>query len=193
MIIGAAQCFFIILVVAGLVGLMRGFVREIITMAIVLAAILFLSNSGNNLIQQFLFVNLPNAFHVLVFGDGLVSTADPSGQANPAMGASSAVVSFLTLMGLGYVVGHRFGAPAASAQHRLAGILPGLVNGTAIAYYFSNSILPQFQLQLSGPNNATTAYYLPIVLGAGLVMVIAILLFTLLGRRSGGGGGGGKH
>lgn len=191
MVIGAAQCFFVILVVAGVVGLFRGFVREIITMAIVLAAILFLSNNGNNLIQQFLFVNLPNAAHVLVFGDGVVSTADPTGAANPAMGVSSAVATFLTLMGLGYVFGHRVGTPPTTAQHRLAGVLPGLVNGGAIAYYFSNSILPQFSLQLTGPDSGTTGYYLPIILGVGLVLVIAILLFSLLGKRSGGGGG--KH
>jgi hypothetical protein len=195
MVVGAMQCFFVILLITAFIGMSRGFMREAITMAIVLASILFLANGGNGLIHQFFFVNLPNAFRVLLFGGSAVSTGDPTvSQANTAGDALFALASFLGLMGLGYGVGHKYGPPATTNQHHIGGILPGLVNGAAISYYFTNSLLPQFQLDLNTPSDTLTAFYLPIILGFGLLALIVILLVSSMSKKGAkGGGGGGGH
>jgi hypothetical protein len=190
MVLGATQCFFVVLVITGAIGLMRGFVREIITMAIMLGTVLFLLNGGDGLIHQFFFVNLPNAFHDLIFGTSSVSVGSPTvSSPNPTGDYLFSVATFLGLTGLGYGVGHKYGGPPASNQHRLGGVLPGLVNGAAIAYYGTKEILPSTQFAFNTPSDVLTQMYLPIVLGLGLVGLIVVLVVTALSK---GGGAGGK-
>jgi hypothetical protein len=191
MVIGAMQCFLVTLVITGMIGLMRGFLREVITMAILLAAVVFLMNGGDGLLHNFFFVNLPQAIHDLVYGSNGVTVG------TPAISTSSSstgdylfsVGSFLTLVLLGYGVGHRYGAKPATSQHRLGGVLPGLVNGAAISYYASNSIFPTTTFDLTSPSGALTQTYLPVVLGLGLVGLVAVLVVSSLSSRGGKGGG----
>ncbi len=193
MVIGATQCFFVVLLITGLVGLMRGFLREVITMALVLGAVLFLLNGGDGLLHHFVFVNLPTAIHDLIYGDSAVTVGTPSVSApNPTGDYLFGLSSFLGLMGLGYVVGHKYGGPPATNQHRIGGILPGLVNGAAISYYTSRSILPGTTVNLTSPNDALTQMYLPIILGLGLVGLVVVLIMSSISKGGKGGSGGGK-
>jgi hypothetical protein len=193
MVVGATQCFFVVLLITGLIGLMRGWVREIITMAIVLGAVVFLLSGGGGLLHQFFFVNLPNAFHDLIFGNSAVSVAGPtvSTSTNTTGDYLFGLASFLGLMGLGYWVGHHYGTPPKTNTHRLGGVLPGLVNGAAMSYYTSQTILPSTQLDLTSPSGALTQMFLPIVLGLGLVGLILVLVVSALSK--GGGSKGGSH
>ena len=170
MVIGSFQCFLFFLVITAFVGFARGWVREVITMAIILGAVLFLLNGGTGLLHQFLFVNLPNAFRVLFLGSSAVTAGDPTvSTPNPFGDYVFSIVSFLGLMGLGYGVGHKYGTPPTTNQHRLTGILPGLVSGASMAYYASNTILPNTTLDLSSPSGVITRLYLPIILGLGQI------------------------
>lgn len=193
MVVGATQCFFVVLLITGLIGLMRGWVREIITMAIVLGAVVFLLNGGGGLLHQFFFVNMPDAFHDLIFGNNAVSVAGPtvSTSTNTTGDYLFGLASFLGLMGLSYGVGHRYGTPPKTHTHRLGGVLPGLVNGAAMSYYVSQTILPSTQLDLTSPSGALTQMYLPIVLGLGLVGLILVLVVSAMSKGGGGSKGGG--
>jgi hypothetical protein len=191
MIVGPTQCFFVILLITAFIGLSRGWVREIITMAIVLATVLFLLNGGDGLLHQFIFVNVPTALHDLVFGTSPASVpAPPVSVPDPTRDYLFGVLSFGVLTILGYVVGHRFGTPPTTNQHRMGGVLPGLVNGAAIAYYASNTIFPSTTVNLTSPTDMLTRVYLPIILGIGLLGMVAVLL---LARGSKGGSSGSKH
>lgn len=192
MIIGATQCFLVVLLFTGVVGLMRGFLREVITMAIVLASVVFLLNGGDGLLHNFFFVNLPQALHDLVYGTNGVTVGVPtvSTSSTTSVDYLFSVGSFLALLGLGYGVGHRYGGKPATNLHRLGGVLPGLVNGAAIAYYASNSIFPATTVDLTSPSGVLTQAYLPVVLGLGLVGLVAVLVVSSLSSRSGGGGKG---
>lgn len=185
MVIGSFQCFLFFLLITAFIGFARGWMREVITMAIILGAVLFLLNGGTGLLHQFLFVNLPNAFRVLFFGSGAVTAGAPTvSTPNPVGDFAFSVSSFLGLMGLGYGVGHKYGTPATTNQHRLTGILPGLVSGASMAYYGSNTILPNMTLDLSSPSGVITRLYLPIILGVGLLGLIVILLISRAGKGS---------
>lgn len=189
MVIGPMQCFLVILVITAIIGLSRGFLREVITMAIVLASVVFLLNGGDGLLHSFFFNNLPQALHDLVYGNSGVTVGTPAvSDPNPTGDYLFGIGSFLGLTGLGYVVGHRYGGPPASNQHRLGGILPGLVNGAAISYYASKSILPSTVFNLTSPSSALTQAYLPVILGLGLVGLVAVLVVSALSSRSGGHG-----
>ena len=187
MVIGTFQCFLFFLLITAIIGFTRGWMREVITMAIILGAVLFLLNGGDGLIQQFLFVNLPNALHVLFFGAAASDPPDPTSSPTRDFLFSSA--AFVGLMALGYGVGHKYGQPATTNQHHVLGILPGLVSGSSMAYYVSNSILPSMTLDLSSPSGVITRFYLPIILGLGLLVLVVIMLIS----RSGKGGAKSGH
>lgn len=184
MVIGSAQCFFVILLITAFIGLSRGFMREVVTMAIVLAAVLFLLNGGNGALYHFIFVNLPHAFRVLIFGDSAVNAGAPDvSTPNPTGDHLFAVGSFLALTGLAYLVGHRYGQPPKTNQHRLGGVLPGLVNGAAIAYYASNTILPSTTINLTSPTDTLTRLYLPIIFGFGLLALVLVLVVSAFAKK----------
>src|SRR5215469_12901269 len=65
MYISSSECFFVIILTAAFVGLWRGWVREVITTAILLGVILFLMLGGTDVIYRFIFVNLLDAFRAL--------------------------------------------------------------------------------------------------------------------------------
>jgi hypothetical protein len=192
MVIGEMQCFLVLLVITAAVGLWRGFLREVITMAIVLASIVFLMNGGDGLLHTFFFVNLPQAFHDLVYGNSGVTVGYPavSTSTNTTGDYLFGLFTFLTLMAIGYGVGHHYGGAPKTTQHRLGGILPGLVNGAAISYYASKSIFPTTTVDLTSPSSALTQAYLPVILGIGLVGLVAVLLISAFASRSTSGGGG---
>lgn len=184
MVIGPSQCFFVVLLIAAFVGLSRGFMREVVTMAIILASVLFLLNGGNGLLHQFLFVNMPNAFRVLIFGDSAVNAGTPVvSNPNPTGDYLFGLGSFLVLTALAYLVGHRYGQPAKTNQHRLGGMLPGLVNGAAIAYYASNTILPSTTVNLTSPTDTLTRLYLPIIFGFGLLALVLVLVVSSFAKK----------
>jgi uncharacterized membrane protein len=189
MVIGAMQCFMIILVITSVIGLTRGFLREVITMAIVLAAVVFLVNGGDGLMHQFFFVNLPQAFHDLIYGSNGVTVGEPTvtTTTNTTGEYLFSLASFVGLICLGYGVGHRYGGAPKTNMHRLGGILPGLVNGAAVSYYASKTIFPATQVDLTSPSSALTQAYLPVVLGLGLVALVTVLVVSSLSSRKGGG------
>ncbi len=194
MIVGPTQCFFVILLVTAFIGLSRGWVREVITMAIVLATVLFLLNGGDQLLHQFIFVNVPAALHDLIFGTSTAATPSPPVSVSSSTRESLfGVMSFGILTVLGYLVGHRFGSPPATNQHRVGGIVPGVVNGAAISYYVSNAILPSTTVNVSSPTDALTRIYLPIVLGVGLLAMVVALLVARGSKGGSSGAGGSKH
>ena len=172
MFIGQTQCFTIVLLISGLVGMWRGWMREVITLAITLGSVLFLLNGGNDLLYQFFFVKIPRAFSDLFFGPSQLGLGDPTiPTPNPA-GTFFGVASFLGLTGLGYLVGHRHGGAPTKNIHRVVGIVPGVMNGMALSYYATRTIFISGALPTSGLTQA----YLPAILGLGLVAVVIALL-----------------
>jgi hypothetical protein len=179
MTVSSGECVFIILLFAAFIGLWRGWMREIITMAILLAVIFFLSTIGNALLYRFIFVNLAAAFHDLL-GGGSVSVASYNPPAQNAEGDTLFMVSTFTILtGLGYLVGHKAGKPPTAASHRLVGIIPGAINGIAITLYTVSHIIPNLQVSAQGPNTTSVNTYLPTVFGVGLIFLI-IVVFVLL-------------
>jgi hypothetical protein len=182
MVVGPMQCFLVVVLITGFIGLSRGWMREIITMAIILGSVLFLLNGGDGLLHQFFFVNMPTALHDLIFGTSTVTVSAPDPVPNTTTDYLFGLGSFAGLTGLGYLVGHRYGTAPKTNQHRLTGILPGIINGAAISYYASNTILPSTTLDLTSPSDAMTRVYLPIVLGIGLAGMILILIISRISK-----------
>lgn len=169
--------------VGAVIGARRGWARELITCAIVLGTLLFLLLGGLNAVSN-------------VFSGVFASMG--GGSANCAVrGPTSATMSpdppqplsdlmFAGMTWLGYAVGRQHGAEAVSFNHRLMGMIPGAITGGAIAYYLDNVLFPDGISVLQWLNNVDFASSLPVLLGFGIIGVLAVFLYT---AKTGKGGG----
>lgn len=191
MVIGQAQCFLIAVVVGAAIGARRGWHREVITSAIVLGTVFFLTLGGGDALAQWLTHGLIGTASAHGFSASggtpppatggtpqypLLSQAAPSAAGctfiNPQLLSS---VIFVGMTWLGYGAGKKYGQPPKSQTHNLAGIIPGGINGGAIAYYLSNAVLPSQPVLLETPSPTLASSYLPLVFGIGLLAVLALL------------------
>jgi len=179
MTITQGECLFVILLVAAFIGLWRGWVREVITTAILLGVILFLILGGQGVLYRFIFVNLADAFRDLFEGgSGGSVSVNSSGAPTPQSQGDFffSLITFGTLTSIGYIVGHRAGRPPTAATHRLVGIIPGVVNGIAVIFYLVKYIFTQLNVSIASPDATTVSNEFPVVFGLALVAVIGVLI-----------------
>lgn len=174
MVITQVQAFLAILAAGGAIGARRGWHREVISSAVILSSLLFFVNGGDSL--------LAHLFTGGVSGSLASGAADPPSASTAActIGLQSAItkVGFPVMALMGYRTAYRYGPPPTMTHHRITGMIPGLVNGAAIAYYISHYILPGTQVLVSTPSGFTTTSFLPEVLGLGLVGLLGILFIA---------------
>lgn len=194
MVIGQTQCFMIALVLSAAVGARRGWSREVITCAIVLGTVLFLLNGGADMLNTFI-ASLTQ--HV----GGTASAAALSGGGVPGTTPSGGVPSYAAATGinacspistralgdgifagmsyLGYRAGSKYGPPPKLHTHRIAGTIPGAVNGASMAFYLSHGVLTgNKQLLLFSPSGSLTSTYLPEIFGIGLIGLLVVLFIA---------------
>lgn len=171
MSISQTQCFMIAVVLAGALGARRGWGREVITCAIMLGTVLFLSNGGGNLVANWL----------ARFQSGASSTATAgvvNGQFVTANGQLLSELIFIGITIIGYSVGDKWGTAPKSHNHRIAGIIPGAMNGAAMAYYISNTILPGRTVVVNSPSPDFASSELPLIIGLGLIGLLVVLFIA---------------
>lgn len=192
--INAFQLLVIVLVITGAIGVRRGWQREVITTAILLATLAFLSLGGAAFILHFFsqgFVPSASA-HALSGGGPDVSTGAGGGgatsQATPLACIETGAQSlsnfiFIAMTWLGYWAGSKHGPSPKNGAHRLAGIVPGAINGAVIMYYVSHAGLLGRQLIVESPSATSVSSFLPVVLALGLVGLLAVLFVASQGHK----------
>lgn len=199
MSINAIQLIVIVLVITGAVGVRRGWAREVITTAILLATIIFLLVGGAAFILQFFsqgFVGTASA-HALSGGGPSVPTG-PGTTTGPSSGYPSqtsgvcvatgaqslANFIFFGMTWLAYWAGSKHGQPPKNGTHRLAGAVPGAINGAVIMYYISHAGLLGRQVIVENPSPAAVSTFLPVVLVLGLLGLLAVLFVASQGKKA---------
>ncbi len=220
MFIGPTQTFIVFLLAGGAYGAHRGWRRESITTAVVLSNVLFLSTGGAAFLAHVVgstigatggtATSLGGPLFALGGGGGGSGTAPPytgtagygygttaGASCNGALELAISRITFVVVTWLGYRSGSRYGPPPKLASHRIAGVVPGAVNGAAIAYYVSHYILPNSTVVVNTPGSGDTSALLPIVFGIGLVALLIVLFVAGQMKKAAsagaGGGPGGGH
>ena len=184
--LSAPQCFFIAIVAFGVIGFIRGWRRELISLAFILGGILFLFLGGGTALAHFVFVRVPVIFQeVLTPNPGTTPRvpAEPS-----STNVFLTIIIFLVVMiALGYLVGNRvFPRPTAPAD-RILGVIPGLVVGyalmTYITYLFANS--PFITVGVNTPSQSLVGNYMLILFIIAVVLTV-IGLVAASAKKSGG-------
>lgn len=192
MSINATQMLLIVLVITGAIGARRGWAREVITTAILLATVAFLSLGGAAFILQLFnqgFVGTASAHALSGGGPGITTgtgggTTPQTPAACVATGAQSlSNFIFMGMTWLGYWAGSKHGQPPKNGTHRLAGIVPGAINGAVIIYYVSRAGLLGRQLIVESPSPMSVNAFLPAVLALGLLGLLAVLFVASQGRK----------
>lgn len=209
MIIGPTQTFIFSLLAGGAWGARRGWAKESITTAVVLSNVLFLSNGGATFLAHMLSSTIGatagagTALGGPLFAGGGGAAPPYAGSVAYGTTAGSACstalvtavsrIAFFGVTWLGYRSGTRYGPAPKMMSHNIAGTVPGVINGAAIAYYVSHNILPSTPVILNTPGGGDTTSLLPIVFGLGLVALLIVLFVAGQMKKAASGGGGGAH
>ena len=169
----APQCFFLAIIAFGVFGFIRGWRREIISLAFTLTGILFLV-FGSLGLAQFVFVNLPRATEALLSGSS-PTTAAPTMTYADARVAVSTGIAFLVFIGLGYLVSYRVAGKPASPAERVWGLIPGIIAGYAILTFITAAFgkTSLFTVNVNTPNQNLISSYLLVIF---VVVVVAIIV-----------------
>jgi len=179
------QCFFIAIIAFGLIGFIRGWRREVISLAFALTGVLFLLLNGGNALAQLVFVKTPIIIHdIFSTGGPAPSPSTPS----PTAVLTVTLIGFVTIVVLGYIIGNRaFPGKNLTPADRLLGILPGLVTGYFLITYIARTFAqnPVITVGVGTPTQNLLTNYIPLLFVVSLVAVVAGLIAASRARKSG--------
>jgi hypothetical protein len=182
----APQCFFLVILAFAVIGFQRGWKRELVSLGFSLGAVLFLYLGGGSGLAQFLFLRLPVIAQIVVSGNG--SSSAPTGTVSTSDVLITTIVTFILIIGAGYLIGNRaFPRPNAPAE-RLLGILPAIVSGYFLMLYVTN-VLSKASLitfGVSTPKQNVVGSYMLIIVVVAVVIIVAALVATSAKKPSGG-------
>lgn len=171
--LSAPQCFFLAIIVFGVIGFQRGWRREIISLAFTLTGILFLV-FGSLGLAQFVFVNMPRATQALFSGTSPSAPAPTMTYADPRVAISTGL-AFIIFIALGYIVSFRVAPKAASTPERVWGVIPSVISGYAILTFVTTAFgkTSLFTVNVNTPNQNLISSYLLVIF---IVVVVAIIV-----------------
>jgi hypothetical protein len=170
--LNATQVFFIAIIVFGVVGFIRGWRREVVSLAFTLTAVLFLYLHGGLYLTRFLFQYLPR-----IIGFVLTQKVPPASP-YPSNGLVlvTTFLTFVVVVVAGYLVGNKAFEKAKVPADRILGVIPAIITGFAIVLstvivgssLFTLAVQP---LQLDSVGN----YMLIIFLVALVALVVGLV------------------
>jgi hypothetical protein len=186
LLLSAPQCFFLAMIAFGLVGFIRGWRREVISLAFSLAGVLFLILNGGAGLAQFIFVRLP-----VIFQEVFSSNSTVTRPANPTdfQVLLTTLITFAVIVGAGYLIGNRaFPAKisAGTPADRIIGVIPGLVTGYFVITYITNIFAksPVITVGVNTPTQTLLSDYVPLLF---IVAVVAVVIGLIASRANKGG------
>jgi len=178
------ECFFAAIIVFAIIGLQRGWRREIITLAFVLAGLLFLVTFGlGKGIADFIFLRIPVIIADLL-GQPVAKTSAPSASVIQL----TTIITFFVILALGYIVGNRAMPGAKTPADRILGIIPAIITGFAVIFFVNNYIASNqngnslFTLAVETPNPSN---YIVVIFVIAVVAVV-VGLIAASAKKSGG-------
>ncbi|HZS79767.1 MAG TPA: CvpA family protein [Ktedonobacteraceae bacterium] len=179
LLLTAPQCFFITILAFGLLGFVRGWRREVISLGFVLAGVLFLYLNGGYNLAQFLFVRLPIAIQDMFGGPG--SAKAQSAPPSAFMIFATTLLTFVVIVAAGYLISNR-AVPAkqsaATPADRFLGIVPGVITGYALINYITSTFskAPIITVGINTPNQNLIGNYMLVIFVVVVVAVVAGLI-----------------
>lgn len=186
LLLTAQQCFFIVILVFAVIGFQRGWRRELVSLGCSLGAVLFLYLGGGTGLAHFLFVNMPVVFQVIVSPSA--TAAQTSTGAVPQTDILlTTVITFIVIVGAGYLIGNNAFPKPTTPQERLLGILPAMVSGYFLMLYVTNVLAKSSLLTLgvNTPNQNELGSSVVVVFLIALVVIVAAVIAARAKKTAG--------
>lgn len=184
LILTSVQFFFIGIIIFGFIGFVRGWRRELVSLAFILVAILFLFIGGAGGLAQFVLVRIPE---ILGFATNYtIGSRTPPPNPTPTQVLMVAVITLIVAIVLGYYVGNSAFPSPKTTTERFLGIIPGVIAGFAVISYLSNLFAssPAIRFGLNTPNPGSLGSYIFFIF---LIAVGALIIGLIASRAKSGG------
>lgn len=171
------QCFFVAILAFIVIGFVRGWRRELVSLVFVLLAAVLIRPGTNNTIGHFI-ARIPSTLGYLVSGSSGNSSTSTS--STNFLGPWGTILMFALVVVLGYFVGNKaFPRPTQPAE-RFIGVIPGVISGAFIMGYLVSSGFfgskPSLNIVLTPPDPSN---YVPIIF---IVAVAASIIALIVSR-----------
>jgi len=177
MVISQTGAYFLLVAGTALTGAVRGWQREMLTAAILLATLLFVTTGGGYFLAN-------------LFTRGTGSIAEPGSTTYTAtsscvdnLPSTLSTLTFVCLTIMAYRVGRFVFPTPRTFSQRFAGMLLGAVNGAVIAYYLSVNVLRGRVITLATPGPVAASAYLPMVIGVGILGMLIVYFIARQANR----------
>lgn len=185
LLLTAPQCFFLVILAFAVVGFQRGWKRELVSLGFSLGAILFLYLGGGSALAAFVVQRLPVIANLIAGGSS-------THVGNNAVSASdvliTTIITFIVVVGVGYLIGNKAFPKPASPAERLLGILPAIVSGYFLMLYVTNVLTKTSLITfgVSTPSQGVVGNYMLIIFVVAVVVIVAALIAASAKKPSGG-------
>jgi hypothetical protein len=197
------QVFAIAVILGACFGAYRGWRREVITLAIELATIIFLLLHGVETIAGLSSgassALVPTASALGLSGGGGATNSNAGGGTytpgptvvctNPINLQMVEFIIFGVMTFLAYRLGWAWGGAHKGSNDRIIGFFVGAVNGAAIMFYLSKTVFQGQTITLFSPSGWQAGQYLPLIIAGAFIAIVILLLIGTQSRRSGSAGG----
>lgn len=177
------QCFFSTLCIFVVVGFLRGWRREVISLVFVLLAFCLIHPDTSDAFNCF----LGRSGYIIAYLGGSSQVSSPS-NCYIAIGFFSgsfwSLVIFLFLVALGYLIGNRVFSEPRCALDRFFGIIPAIISGAFILFYLTSYArasgeATSLQVNVQQSNPIT---FVPIIFAIVVIALIIALIAACLKR-----------
>jgi hypothetical protein len=170
------DCCCCVLIIFMVVGFMRGWGREVISLVFILLAVCLVHPDTSDAFNCFL--GRSGSFIAYVSDSSQLPTSACYSGISFLRGAFWSFLIFVLLVTLGYCIGNRICPEPRCLQTRFFGILPAVVSGTILLFY-----LCFYMKAIGGPNNLQVnlqqlnpSSFVPVI----CVILIITLIFALV-------------
>ena len=184
LILNSVQFFTFGLILFGIIGFIRGWHREIVSMGFILATVLFLYVGGANGLASFFLQRVPLGINFLSGGAVGPKTLPPAPSSNQVLAV--ALIFLLAAIFIGFLVGgSAFKKVTGTPSERFLGIIPGLVEGFAIVEYISHLFAssPQITFGTNTPNPNNLGNSIIVIFLIAIAALIIGLVATRFGKK----------
>jgi lysylphosphatidylglycerol synthetase-like protein (DUF2156 family) len=168
----ASQCFFFTIFAFAVVGFLRGWKKEVLSLLFILFAAL-LVRPGDQSFPQMM-ARIPAAFTYLLSGNS-GNAAATTNSTSSFLGPWGPILAFVLIAAIGYYLGEKAFPKPSTPTERILGILPALVAAALVLGFLnsSNFFSRQIAISLQAPD---PGQFVPILLVISILVVIGGLI-----------------
>ncbi len=181
--LGDLQFFYLAVIAFAVIGIQRGWRREVVSLVFILTGVMLLLYFGlGPFLAQFFFVRLPVIIQ-LMFSGSPASSPPPLASGDPRI-LFTTIITFIVIVVAGYLVGNRVFPKPAAPQERILGIIPAVIAGFVLVAYVATLVGGNINFLIQTPTSNSIGSYLSIIFVIVLVALVLGLIVASARKKS---------